>query len=201
MAKDPAGSSLTELLQRYGSGERDMADGLFREIWPTLRQLALRQLNRERFAAPVSPTELINELWLRNLNRGGWNITSRDHFYAIVSVAIRRVLVDLARQRLAASRGFGEVPVPLDEDLASATPSNDDLEEIVSIGILIERLEKKDRLGALIFDMYYFAGYTFEEIAETTGLTVRQVAYRWTKSERWIKTRLLPKSNSRVKTP
>ncbi len=106
MPKDPAGNSLTELLRRYGSGERDMADGLFHEIWPTLHQLALRQLSRERFAAPVSPTELINELWLRNLNRGGWTITSREHFYAIVSVAIRRVLVDLARHRLSASSGF-----------------------------------------------------------------------------------------------
>ncbi len=93
------------------------------------------------------------------------------------------------------------MPISLEADLVSTVPDTNDLEEIVGIGILMERLEKKDRLGALIFDMYYFAGYTFEEISETTGLTVRQVSYRWAKTERWIKTRLLAKSNLRVKTP
>ena len=91
--------------------------------------------------------------------------------------------------------------VSLEEDRVSEVPDSNDLEEIVSIGILMDTLEEKDRLGALIFDMYYFAGYTFEEIAATTGLTARQVSYRWTKTERWIKTRLLAKSRLRAKTP
>ncbi len=75
MAKDNAGNSLTELLRRYSSGDRGITDSLFQEIWPTFRQLALRQLSRERFAAPLSPTELINELWLRNLNEA-----TRDNY-------------------------------------------------------------------------------------------------------------------------
>jgi hypothetical protein len=66
MAAEDFSRSLTELLQRYAAGDRTMADALFRELWPTLHQLAVRQLSRERFVAPVSPTELINELWLRN---------------------------------------------------------------------------------------------------------------------------------------
>jgi len=167
-----------------------VADALFREIWPTLHQLAVRQLSRERFVAPVSPTELINELWLRNLNRGGWKIASREHFYAIVAVAMRRVLIDLARQRLALIRGAGQIPLSVEDGHAATISSEHDLEQIVSIGVLMDRLQKKDPLRALIADMYYFAGYTFEEIAQTTGMTVRQISYRWNQTEKWLKKRL-----------
>lgn len=190
MASEDFSSCLTEHLQRYASGDRAMADALFREIWPTLHQLAVRQLSRERYVAPVSPTELINELWLRNLNRGGWNISNRQHFYAIVSIAMRHVLVDLARQRLAATRGSGQIPASLEEDEAAKLASPDRLEEIVHIGRLMESLEKKNRMVALIADMHYFAGYTFDEIAQATGLDVRQVGYRWKKAESWLKRQL-----------
>ena len=176
MASEPPSSSLTELLQRYSAGDRAIADALFREIWPALHQLAVRQLSHERYLAPVSPTELINELWLRNLNRGGWSVNNREHFYAIVAISMRRVLIDLARHRLAA-------------------PAH--LEEIVQIGRLMEALEKKDRLNALIADMHYFAGYTFEEISQTTGLNIRQIAYRWKKTELWLKKQIEPKKRKK----
>lgn len=162
----------------------------FREIWPALHQLAVRQLANERYLAPVSPTELISELWLRNLNRGGWNVTNRDHFYAIAAMAMRRVLVDLARQRLAASRGSGHIPASLEDSQGANISSPNRLEEIVHIGQLMQSLEKKDRLAALIADMHYFADYTLEEIAKTTGLSARQVAYRWKKTESWLKKQL-----------
>ena len=190
MATGHASNSLTELLRKYADGDRAIADSLFREIWPELHQLAERQLSRERYTAPVTPTELISELWLRNLNRGGWSVNSREHFYAIVAIAMRRVLIDLARQRLAAVRGTGVVAESVEEGHRTELPSDDNLEQIVSVGLLMERLEKKDPLGALIADMHYFAGYTFEEIAASTGLTVRQVSYRWAKIEKWLKTQL-----------
>lgn len=91
MAMAEIDCSPTELLQRYSGGDLEVADALFREILPTLHQLAVRQLARERYAAPVSATALVNELWLRNLRHGGWSIRNRDHFYAIVGVALRRV--------------------------------------------------------------------------------------------------------------
>jgi len=191
MTSELPGNSVTELLQRYSSGDRAISDALFREIWPVLHQLAVRQLAKERSVAPVSPTELISELWLRNLNRGGWNVNSREHFYAIVAMAMRRVLIDLARQRLAASRGFGYAPASLDDGQEANISSPLHLEEIIQIGQLMEILEKKDPLAALIADMHYFADYTLEEIAKTTGLSVRQVAYRWKKTEKWLKKQLV----------
>lgn len=50
---------------------------MLREILPTLHKIAVRELRREHYVEPVSPTELIHEVWLRNLRKGGWEITSR----------------------------------------------------------------------------------------------------------------------------
>jgi hypothetical protein len=111
----PTVPSLTEQLQRFSGGDRIIAQEVLTAILPKLHQIAVGQLRRERFYAPVTPTELINEVWIRSLRKGGWKIKDREHFYAIAARAMRQVLVDFAQNRLAESRGSGELPSPLDE--------------------------------------------------------------------------------------
>jgi RNA polymerase sigma factor (TIGR02999 family) len=183
-------SPLTEWLQRYSAGDLEVAEVLFRQILPKLRELAKTQLGRERFAPALSSTELINEWWLRNERLVGWNIRNREHFYALTALAMRRALVDLARQRLAASRGRGIAPLSLDAESVGHPAANNNLERIVEIGQLMERLEKEDPVGARIVDLHYFAGYTYEEIAGLTGLNVNQVRHRWHKTQDWLKDRM-----------
>src|SRR5579863_10065 len=93
--------SLTGLLQQYGSGNRGIANTVFRRVSPRLRELAARLLWRERFGAPFCATELVNEAWIKGLRFGLGEIKSRDHFYAIAVKVMRQVLVDAARHRLA----------------------------------------------------------------------------------------------------
>lgn len=181
---------LTERLQRYSSGDPAIGDAVLREILPTLHRIAVRALGYERHIAPLSPTELINEVWLRNLRHGGWQINSREHFYAIAALAMRHVLVDFARQRLAQRRGSGEQPSPLDGDAFPTQAAGSNPEIVAQIGMLMEQLEEKDLESARIVDMHYFAGFTLEEIAEITGFTFRQVRHRWEKGRDWLKDRL-----------
>jgi RNA polymerase sigma factor (TIGR02999 family) len=183
-------SSLTKQLQSFSDGDREIAETILREVLPTLHQIAVRELQRERYIAPLSPTELINEVWLRSLGKGGWQINSREHFYAIAALAMRRVLIDFARQRLAHRRGEGEKTDSLDDSLQEASASASDAETIVQIGILMERLEKAVPQAARIVDMHYFAGFTLQEIAELTGLTFRQVRHLWEKGRDWLKDRM-----------
>jgi RNA polymerase sigma factor (TIGR02999 family) len=182
--------SLTEQLRRYSDGEKEVAEAVLREVLPKLHEIAVRELRRERYIAPLSPTELINEVWMRTLNRGGWKITSRQHFYAIAALAMRRVLVDFARARLAQRRGSGDIPSSLDEATLNRQAEGTDLESMVRIGILMDKLEKADVEAARTVDMHYFAGFTFEEIAEITGLSIRQVRHRWEKGRDWLKDRM-----------
>lgn len=185
-----AALTLTEQLRLFSDGEREIAESVLRQVLPKLHEIAVRELRRERYIAPLSPTELINEVWLRSLRKGGWQIENREHFYAIAALAMRRVLVDFARIRLAQRRGEGEASEPLEEQRGVSSPNDGDSESILQIGMLMDKLEKSDREAARIVDMHYFAGFTFEEIAEITGLTFRQVRHRWERGRDWLKDRM-----------
>jgi len=168
-------------------GDTSVTDSLLREVLPKLHAIAARELKRERYMAPVSKTELIHEIWIQNLSKGGWTIQNQGHFYALASLAMRRILVDLARKRLAARRGGGETSVvPLEKVSSLATPAQE-AQQIVEIGILMEQLEERDPDAARIVDMHYFSGFTLEEIASETGLSLRQVRSRWERGQQWLK--------------
>ena len=183
----PVNISLTERLQLFMQGDSAVVEALLREVLPKLHQIALRELKRERYVAPLSKTELIHEVWLGSLSKGGWQIRDQGHFYALASLAMRRVLVDLARKRLALRRGAGETTLSLDESGSLLGTPAHEAEQIVEIGILMERLEAKDPDAARMVDMHYFSGFTLEEIAKETGLTARQVRSRWEKGLKWLK--------------
>jgi RNA polymerase sigma factor (TIGR02999 family) len=184
-------STLTEQLRRFSSGDREMADVVIREVLPELHKIAVRALSRERSAIAVSPSDLIQEVWLKHLGKGGWRINDRGHFFAIAARAMRQTLVSLARRRLAQRHGAGDAHVSLaalPEPLHPTIPSP---EAIVQIAMLIEELEKKDPEVAQIVDMHYIAGFTHEEIAKNGKLTLRQVRHRWEKGQDWLKGRLV----------
>ena len=183
----PGNTSLTERLQLFMQGDSAVVEALLREVLPKLHQIALRELKRERYVAPLSKTELIHEVWLGSLSKGGWQIRDQGHFYALASLAMRRVLVDLARKRLALRRGAGETTLSLNESGSLLGTSPRDAQQIVEIGILMERLEAKYPDAARMVDMHYFSGFTLEEIAKETGLTARQVRSRWEKGLKWLK--------------
>jgi RNA polymerase sigma factor (TIGR02999 family) len=167
-------------------GDSAATDALLREILPKLHEIAVRELRRERYVAPLSKTELIHEIWLSSISRGNWQIRDRGHFFALACLAMRRVLVDLARKRLADRRGGGETTLPLD-DAAPMARHERDAQQIVEIGIAMERLEAVDPEAARVVDMHYFTGATLEEIAKETGFTFRQARYRWERGRRALK--------------
>ncbi len=103
---------------------------------------------------------------------------------------MRQVLVDFARARLAQRRGFGDASESLNGTASASLSGSADIERVLQIGVLMDRLEKADLAAARIVDMHYFAGFTLEEIAGITGLSLRQIRYRWTKGRDWLKDRL-----------
>jgi len=188
--------SLTERLQLFMQGDWTVTEALLADVLPRLHAIAARELKRERYLAPLTKTELIHEVWIGSLGRGGWQVRDRGHFYALASMAMRRVLIDLARKRLTGRRGNGETVLPLDPSARHPEPSIGDAAQIVEIGILMERLEAHDPDAARIVDMHYFTGFTLEEIAAETGLTFRQARSRWERGRSWLK-RMLRTASAR----
>jgi len=108
---------------------------------------------------------------------------------------MRRVLVDLARQRLAQRRGGCEAALSLSEAVSRFETPVREAQQIVEIGIAMERLEARDPDAARVVDMHYIAGFTFEEIAKETGLTFRQVRSRWERGRERLKKTLRGRVN------
>lgn len=181
---------LTEVLQRFTDGDRAAANTLMNQAFPHLRKIAARKLVRERGSAGISPTELINETWVGYLGRGGWRVKDRDHFYALASRAMRQALIDLARRRLAVTRGEGAVHRSLDSVREERLPTVSTAEEVVEIGKAMERMAAAEPELARIVDMHYFAGFSLEEVGRITGLPVRRVRYLWDEAKRWLSVQL-----------
>lgn len=185
-----AAASLTQQLRAYSAGDRNMAEAILLEVFPKLHQIAASHLQNERYCAPVSPTELINDVWVRHLHKGGWSIESRQHFYSIAGQAMRRVLVDYARSRLALKRGGFDEPLSLDVAAYAEPVDTERAEQVVEIGLLMEKLALAHPKSARIVDLHYFAGFSLEEIAQITGLSPRQIRHLWTKGRDWLRDRM-----------
>ncbi len=182
--------SLTQQLRRYTGTEHDIAEAVLRQVLPKLHQVAVSALRREHNMPNFSPTELINEVWLRSLHKGNWKVNNRNHFYAIAALAMRRVLIDLARSRNAATHGSGATVLSLTENGNHPATTVSSPESVVKIGILMEKLEEVDPQVARVVDMHYFTGFSIQEITQFTGLTERQIRSRWKKGQNWLKARL-----------
>ncbi len=182
--------SLTEQLRRYAAGDKDIADAVFHAVYPRLREIASRSLKpHERRIALLSTGDLIHEVWVSHLRKGGFEIKSMEHFYSIASRAMRQVLVDLARRRLAQRRGEGDHPISIEAASGEPAPGAN-AESVVAMGLLMDQLEVEDIEAARVIDMDYWVGFTHQEIATYTGLSVRQVRHRSKRGHDWLKDRL-----------
>ncbi len=178
--------SLTEQLQRFSDGDRAIAEEVLRQVLPELHRIAERTLRYEHDSS-FSPTELLNEIWIRKLRQGGFEVNNRQHFYAVASLAMRQVLIESARRRKAERRGGSQPILPLYGNEAGAAIGSADFDTVIQIGILMEGLDRRNPESARIVDMHYFAGFTLDEIVDISGLTLRQVRHRWAFGRDWLK--------------
>ncbi len=161
----------------------DALDALYAQVYDQLRRLAHDQRARQGASETLNTTALVHETYLRlaESDAAAWN--DRNHFLALAARAMRFVVVDHARARLADKRGGGVRAVSLDED---QLPPPDRAEELVAIDEALTRLEGHDaRLGQLV-QLRFFAGLNFEEIAEVVGLSVPTVKRDWARARAWL---------------
>ena len=157
-------------------------DAIFPRVYDELRQLAHRQLGRHGEAGTVTTTALVHEAYLK-LSRGRepeWQ--DRGHFFALAARAMRFILVDRARGRLAAKRDGGH-PVTLDDAHADA---NEAPEQLLAIHEALERLEQVSPRLAEVVHLRFFAGLGHEEIADLKGVSVPTVKRDWARARTWL---------------
>ena len=175
---------VTQLIDRWNAGDPQAMQDLLALVYGELRQMADRFLWNERAAHTLQPTALVNELYLRFSELRDMRIESRRHFYGAAAGAMRRILVDHARQRRALKRGGADaVRVELDDLPVSAASSEIDYEHLdralEALGVIAP--EK-----ARVVELRYFAGLSIDETAEALEISSATVKRHWAFARAWL---------------
>ena len=184
---DAAQAELTRLLHAWSGGDRHARDELTELVYAQVRAIAGKHLRQYRNHLTLQPTELANELFLRLIG-SDINWQDRRHFYGVVSVAMRRLLVDAARAHASDRRGGGLVHVTLSaaNEAAEAEASGD----AAALEEALQALRALDARKCEIVELNYLLGLKREEIAEVVGVSVPTVDRELRFARAWLRQRL-----------
>jgi RNA polymerase sigma factor (TIGR02999 family) len=175
-------SDVTRLLEAAAAGDRRAAADLLPLVYDELRKLASARMADESPDHTLQPTALVHEAYLRLI--GDQLFDGRGHFFAAAAEAMRRILVNHARDRTRLKREGGRVRHEL-LDRAGALAEDPDL--VLSLDELLTRLMAEDPAAARIAHLHLFGGLSVEEAGAAAGVS-RPVAYRnWKYARAWLR--------------
>ena len=187
MSTEPELPSLTILLNdRQTATEREQS--LLPLVYEQLRAAAQNYLRREHRGHTLQATALVHEAWLKLVGPRDVPWQNRAHFYAAAAEAMRRILVDHARSKAAASRGGPDAR----RAAVDLTSLPDPASERESAGFLIldeaiARLHSVDPDAAAVVRLRYFAGLSVDETASALGVSAPTVKRAWAFARGWLK--------------
>jgi RNA polymerase sigma factor (TIGR02999 family) len=175
-------SDVTRMLEAAADGDRKAAADLLPLVYDELRRLAAARLAAEAFGHSLNPTALVHEAYLRLI--GDQQFDGCGHFFAAAAEAMRRILVNHARDRHRLKRGGGRVRLEL-LDQAGSLAENPDL--VLSLDELLTRLGQEDATAAQVAHLHLFGGLSVEETGAALEVS-RAAAYRnWKYARAWLR--------------
>lgn len=177
-------ADVTVILESLENGDPQAAERLLPLVYRELRKLAAARLAAERPGLTLQATALVHEAYLRLVDaeyQQRWD--SRGHFFAAAAEAMRRILVENARQRSSLKRGgaLERVPLPPDE-VACDAPTD----ELLALDEALARLERESPEKARLVKLRYFAGLTLEQAAEAMEVSRATASRYWTYARAWL---------------
>jgi RNA polymerase sigma factor (TIGR02999 family) len=177
-------SEFTQILERVERGDLPAAAELLPVVYDELRRLAAQKMTREAAGHTLQPTALVHEAWLRLGGSDAPAFQNRAHFFGAAAEAMRRILIEHARRRLAAKRGAGVEAVDLD-GLEISSPIADD-DQLLAVNEALEKLSAVDPRKAELVKLRYFVGLNFEEAAAALGIAVPTAKQWWAYVRAWL---------------
>jgi RNA polymerase sigma factor (TIGR02999 family) len=173
---------ITQLLDAAAAGDRHAAAQILPLVYDELRKLAAAKMAVEASGHTLNATALVHEAYLRLI--GGRHFDGRGHFFAAAAEAMRRILVNYARDRKCQKRGGWRKRVEL-LDQAGSLAEDPDL--VLSLDDLLTRLGREDAASARVAHLHLFGGLSIDDAGEALGLS-RAVAYRnWKYARAWLR--------------
>ena len=163
-------SDVTQILSQIESGDPSAGDKLLPLVYDELRKLAAARLVHEKPGQTLQATALVHEAYLRLVGSGEreqiW--ANRGHFFAAAAEAMRRILVERARQKCGPTQGSNRIHIRLDQapDVADARAA-----EVLAISDALELLAQESSPKAELVKLRYFVGMSHQEAAEVLGIS------------------------------
>ncbi len=177
-------SDVTHILAAIEQGDTAAASQLLPLVYDELRKLAAQQLAHEQPGQTLQATALVHEAYLRLVGdepQKAWD--GRGHFFAAAAEAMRRILVDRARDRRRQKRGGGRRRLRVSLDAVLHNPPDDD---VLELDEALQNLAREDPAGAELVRLRVFAGLTLAEAAEVMGIGRRTADRYWAFARAWL---------------
>jgi RNA polymerase sigma factor (TIGR02999 family) len=177
--------AVTGLLQRLSTGDQAAADELLRAIYQELRKVAVIRLADERSGHTYQPSDLVHEAYCRLVGADGlprWN--SRRHFFSAAAEAMRRILIDHAREKLSQKRGGHWNRVDMPAELIAVERRD---ESLLVLDEALTRLESAAPDKAQVVKLRFFGGLSIEEVASALDISTTTADRHWTYARAWLK--------------
>ncbi|MFL9841826.1 ECF-type sigma factor [Sphingomonas sp. ST-64] len=168
----------------YSDRERKAAADLLETHYDALIRIARSKRRRAAFGDTMQTMDLLHDGLARLIRHEDFR--DGDHFLCAAALAMRHVVIDHSRRKLASKRA-GTVAVDTVEEL---TEFGETPEQIVSIGLLMQQMETLNPRWSQIVDARYFAGMTEAEAAQTLGISERTVRRDWSDAREWLERRM-----------
>jgi RNA polymerase sigma factor (TIGR02999 family) len=182
-------SDVTRIMQAIAQGDPHASEELLPLVYAELRTLASRRLAHEAPGQTLDATALVHEAYMRlvggadDKSAEGPRWESRRHFFAAAAEAMRRILLDRARDKRRFKRGGGWRRLRLDDlDL----PVDELPDELLALDEALEKLAQIDALSASVVKLHFFGGLTLDEAAITLGIASRSADRYWAFARTWL---------------
>ncbi|HJT76437.1 MAG TPA: ECF-type sigma factor [Gemmataceae bacterium] len=180
--------AITQVLDAIEQGDPRAAERLLPLVYDELRRLAASKLAQEKPGQTLQATALVHEAYLRLVGTGpGLPWDSRGHFFAAAAEAMRRILLNRARDKQRLKRGGRWKRLDLDQiDLAHGTEDG----RLIALDEALAELAAEDPDAAQLVNLRFFAGLTLKEAAQSLGLSLRTAERQWAYARAWLFARL-----------
>ena len=179
---------VTRILTEIEQGDSHAAGQLLPLVYEELRKLAAQRLAQEMPGHTLQATALVHDAYVRLVDvKKVQHWDSRGHFFAAAAEAMRRILVERARQKGTLKRGGGARPIDLEHiSLAIDDPSC----ELLALDDALGELERNDPQAAQLVKLRFFTGLTHQQAADALGITRRRADRLWTLARAWLYQRM-----------
>jgi RNA polymerase sigma factor (TIGR02999 family) len=174
---------VTHILRSIEDGDPKAANELLPLVYAELRKLAAYKMAQCAAGHTLQPTALVHEAWLRLAGGDNPTFENRAHFFAAAAEAMRHILIENARRKLARRHGGGLHPVDL-ESLEIAMPASED--HLLAVSEALDQLAARSPVEAQVVKLRFFVGMTAAESAEVLGLSERTVKQYWAYARTWL---------------